>query len=325
MRVFYRESLSGVFGAFLLGAVGSLSASTPAHALENAKVLAVLELCEGKEQNKDAPLKQSECLYAADEARRAASDYTAKYNDYFVVITRENIETVLNSMGRSVALCDITGCKVDILRDLNADFGITGNIVRIGKQYVLQMQLYDVKTGVLLKSTNDKYKTAEKLLDDVHTRTSILLQEYVKLPTAAQVAQDQIERTQLREKQLKQQEEQAKLDRETREQMQREQDERDKRAQAEKDKKKGQKDKSLPDLADPNQPNPQVNTAWVPWTLVGTGVTATVGGYLLDRFLPTSQNQEFDALDVLPLALYGASAAAVVTGIVLWTAPEDAP
>lgn len=167
-------SVYGILSCLLLLCV-------PAHAAP--RIISVLEFCDGQPKNDGtpSPLNQAECFYASNEARRAASDYTVNARTDFAVMTRENIGTMLENMGRSLATCDISGCAVDILRELNADYGVVGDVTKIGNRLVLQLQIYDVKTGGLLKSTNDQFDHPQDLANSVYPKTLTLLQQFIAL------------------------------------------------------------------------------------------------------------------------------------------------
>ena len=113
--------------------------ATPAHA---AELLAVLEL------SGDLPDKQRQAL--TDAVRLAATDATAPTG--IKVMTQENMETLLTDMGMDASCISEGACEVDTLRNLQANYGVTGKVTDFGGRYLVTLQLYEMRGGTMMGS-----------------------------------------------------------------------------------------------------------------------------------------------------------------------------
>ena len=126
--------------------------ATPAHA---AELLAVLEL------SGDLPDNQRQAL--TDAVRQEATDATAPAG--IKVMTQENMETLLTDMGLDASCISEGACEVDTLRNLQANYGVTGKVTDFGGTYVVTLQLYEMRGGTMMGSERVKSTDALELLD----------------------------------------------------------------------------------------------------------------------------------------------------------------
>ena len=129
-----------------LSCVGLLT--TPAHA---AELLAVLELSGA------LPADQRRALTNAvrEEATKAVSETGIK------VMTQENMETLLTDMGMDASCISEGACEVDTLRNLQANYGVTGEVTDFGGTYLVTLQLYEMRGGTMM--TAEKVKGSDAL------------------------------------------------------------------------------------------------------------------------------------------------------------------
>ena len=88
-------------------------------------------------------------------ARRAAPD--------LFVMTQANIETLVRAAGKTLAQCE-GQCAVDTGKLIGADLVITGRIARVGRTFVISMQMYDTAKGELIAGEDVESKTEDDLL-----------------------------------------------------------------------------------------------------------------------------------------------------------------
>ena len=82
------------------------------------------------------------------------------------MITRENLLVLLQALGKSVADCE-GECEVDTGRRVGADVVISGEGLRIGSIYKLNLKLHDTHSGRLLSGSTASGRTVEDLDADV--------------------------------------------------------------------------------------------------------------------------------------------------------------
>jgi len=122
--------------------------SSPAAA---AELLAVLEL------SGDLPDKQRRAL--TDAVREEATNLTAGTG--IKVMTQENMETLLTDMGMDVSCISEGACEVDTLRNLQANYGVTGTVTDFDGTYLVTLQLYEMRTGTMMGA--EKVKGSDAL------------------------------------------------------------------------------------------------------------------------------------------------------------------
>lgn len=92
------------------------------------------------------------------------------------VMTRENQDTLLRAFDVDTSQCGVDGCEVDLLRTIQARYGVTGSITRVGKSYIATLKVYDVENGSVLQIETAKANNEEALIDAVGKSAKVLLQ-----------------------------------------------------------------------------------------------------------------------------------------------------
>ena len=126
--------------------------ATPAHAAEH---LAVLELSGA------LPADQRQAL--TDAVRQEATNATRAAG--IKVMTQENMETMLTDMGLDASCISEGACEVDTLRNLQANYGVTGKVTDFGGTFVVTLQLYEMRGGTMVGAERVKSTDALELLD----------------------------------------------------------------------------------------------------------------------------------------------------------------
>jgi hypothetical protein len=104
------------------------------------QVVAVLEF-----RDKVPPGQRIDAAYLSDQVRSAVKETVPQLK----VITRENMLVLLQASGKDLASCE-GECEVDTGRRIGADLVISGELLRFGTQYKLNMKLHDTRSGELL-------------------------------------------------------------------------------------------------------------------------------------------------------------------------------
>jgi hypothetical protein len=118
-------------------------------------IVAVLEF-----EGVDIP---SQTLRSTTEAvREGALDMLPP--DRFKLMTKASTLAILNDMGID-ASCIEGNCEVETLRNIQADYGVTGTIQMIDGQYQLVLQLYDAKEASVLDIKREAFDTLRTLQD----------------------------------------------------------------------------------------------------------------------------------------------------------------
>ena len=90
-------------------------------------------------------------LKFSDQVRSAA---VSQLNpEEFVLMTRENTRELLSDMGKDITCMD-GECEIEIGRNLQADYIITGHLLKIEEMYVLTLKLYDTHKGTLIATSD---------------------------------------------------------------------------------------------------------------------------------------------------------------------------
>ena len=124
-----------------------------AAAAARADRLAVLDF-----RSKLAANDQADPTYFADVVRSAALRALPGVQ----VITRENLVVLLNSTGRKLEDCE-GECEVDTGRRIGADYVISGDLLRIGTSYKLNLRLHETSGGELLNGAVASGKSVDEL------------------------------------------------------------------------------------------------------------------------------------------------------------------
>lgn len=152
-----------MFGPRVLAVLCLVSTSVP------ARNLVVLEMTGALEPEVRARL--------SDEIRGAAAEVIGETHR---VLTRESMDTVLTGMG--TAPCE-SECEVTTMRQLGADHGISGDVVRIAGMYVVTMKLFDVRTGALLGMRSVRAPELLALMDAMRPNAVALLHALQRAPS----------------------------------------------------------------------------------------------------------------------------------------------
>src|SRR5207302_1117888 len=142
-----------------------------------AEVLAVLEFRD------EVPADQRiNTAYLADQARATAKEMLPQLK----VITRENMLVLLQASGKKLEECE-GECEVDTGRRIGADLVVSGELIKFGTQYKLNMKLHDTRSGELLSGAVASGATADNLDRNLGAAVSNLLEPLrsVQQPRAA--------------------------------------------------------------------------------------------------------------------------------------------
>ena len=74
----------------------------------------------------------------------------------FRVVDRNNMERILKEQGFQLSDCTSTECAVQIGRMLGVEKMVTGNVTRLGKTYIITVQMTNVETGEIEKMASDR-------------------------------------------------------------------------------------------------------------------------------------------------------------------------
>ena len=132
-----------------------------------AELLAVLEL--------SGALPDDQRRALTNAVRKSATDAVSPMD--IKVMTRENMETLLTDMGVDASCISEGACEVDTLRNLQANYGVTGEVTDFGGNYLITLQLYEMRGGTLMGSEQAK-----------GTDPFVLATETVPVATAALMA-----------------------------------------------------------------------------------------------------------------------------------------
>jgi formylglycine-generating enzyme required for sulfatase activity/TolB-like protein len=148
----------------VLAALVFAAADQSGFAQAAGKLVAVLEL------NNKAGLTDDEADFLTNNVRNAASE--ALSAGRFVVMTRENIETLLPP-GMDLKKCTESKCEIEMGRRLGAEYIITGEILNYGGKLRVQLKLHHVPSQAYLHGAN----TAGGSLEEQDSRVSAAARE----------------------------------------------------------------------------------------------------------------------------------------------------
>ena len=132
----------------LLCAGGALAETQP-------RSLAVLEF-----RNKLAPQDRAavDAGYLAGQVRTAAVESAPSLR----VITKENLIVLLQATGKDLDSCE-GECEVDTGRRIGADLVVSGELLKFGSSYKLDMRLHDTREGRMLSGATASGNTPDAL------------------------------------------------------------------------------------------------------------------------------------------------------------------
>jgi len=107
-----------------------------------------------------------------DSAREGALDMLPPSK--FTLMTQESTQVILEDMGIDIG-CVEGQCEVDTLRNIQADYGVTGTVNQVAGQYELVMRLYESDSAALLASETKRYDQISEMLNDSKRTAKILI------------------------------------------------------------------------------------------------------------------------------------------------------
>jgi hypothetical protein len=129
--------------------VGSLSARA------EDRLLAVLEI---KSKLSGAEAASVDASYLTNVVRSAALEALPGLR----VMTRENMVVLVQASGKALADCE-GECEVDTGRRLGADLIVSGELLKFGTRYKLDLRMHDVRDGRLLAGGQASGRTIDEL------------------------------------------------------------------------------------------------------------------------------------------------------------------
>ena len=144
--------------------------------LAAAQVVGVLEF-----RDKVPPDQRIDAGYLSDQVRSAVKDSLPQSS----VITRENMLVLLQASGQKLEECE-GECEVDTGRRIGADLVVSGELLRFGTQYKLNMKLHDTRSGELLSGSVASGATADELDRDLRPAVRRLLAPLLQNPISDQ-------------------------------------------------------------------------------------------------------------------------------------------
>ncbi len=115
--------------------------------------VAVLEF-----RDKVPPEQRIDAAYLSDQVRAEVKTRLPQSR----VITRENMLVLLKSNGKTLEDCE-GECEVETGRRIGADLVVSGELLKFGTQYKLNMKLHDTRSGELLSGTVASGANADEL------------------------------------------------------------------------------------------------------------------------------------------------------------------
>jgi len=125
--------------------------------LAAAQVVGVLEFRE-----KVPPDQRIDAGYLSDQVRSEVKESLREAR----VITRENMLLLLQARGQKLEECE-GECEVETGRRIGADLLVSGELLRFGTQYKLNMKLHDTRSGELISGSVASGATADELDRDL--------------------------------------------------------------------------------------------------------------------------------------------------------------
>lgn len=117
------------------------------------QIVGVLEF-----RDKVPPEQRVDAAYLSDQVRAAVKESLPQAR----VITRENMLVLLQASGKKLEECE-GQCEVETGRLLGADLVVSGELLRFGSEYKLNMKLHDTRSGELLAGAVASGATANEL------------------------------------------------------------------------------------------------------------------------------------------------------------------
>ena len=150
-------------------------------AAPNPSRIAVLELVNKSNTN----ISRDEVAFLTNEVRRVVGYLPT---DRFLVMTKESMAVMIEP-GKSLEDC-VGQCEVETGRMLNADWIITGELLKFGSSLRASLRLHNTQTGQFIKGESLKGKTVEDL--ETSIRISTLRIIHMMDPTLRQDLENQV-------------------------------------------------------------------------------------------------------------------------------------
>ncbi|MBS2024401.1 MAG: DUF2380 domain-containing protein [Deltaproteobacteria bacterium] len=140
-------------------------------AAEPGKLVAVLEFKDRLGEGQNA----AQIGYFSDRVRTALLKQAPELR----VITRENLQVLLDASGKSLADCE-GECEVDTGRRIGADLVVSGELLRVGSTLKLNLRLHETKSGTLVSGAVASGKALDELDGGVTAAVTELLAPMTK-------------------------------------------------------------------------------------------------------------------------------------------------
>jgi hypothetical protein len=153
------------------------SSRTPVQVVRSAPIkaalavqgrLAVLEL-RSKLKGRDA--ESFDTGYFADLARGAALRALPSMQ----VITKENLLVLLEAQGKTIESCE-GECEVDTGRMVGADYVVSGEALRVGSHFKINLKLHETKSARLVSQGVASGRTVDELDGETQRAVTLLVQ-----------------------------------------------------------------------------------------------------------------------------------------------------
>jgi hypothetical protein len=144
-----------------------ICASAAAQETAHGKLMAVLEF---NTKLEGAQKKAVDVQYLADTVRAGVLDLVPDIR----VMTRENEMVLLEQSGKKLSECE-GECEVDTGRRLGADLVISGDLLKFGSAYKLNLKLHETHEGRLLAGAQASGRTIDELDADTQLALRKLL------------------------------------------------------------------------------------------------------------------------------------------------------
>jgi hypothetical protein len=125
----------------------------------------------------DAGLKEPEIAFLSDLIRE---DFSKNKLKNLQIMTKENINALLE---KPLEACvSESECEVTLGRNLQAQFLVTGQILKIEQKYRFFMRIYDVKSANLIRSESGKASNIDELEQGLHQGSIQLIKSLSQEP-----------------------------------------------------------------------------------------------------------------------------------------------
>jgi len=81
--------------------------------------------------------------------------------DIYEVLDRNNMDNIFKEMEFQQTGCTDQSCVIEIGKMLNAEYVFSGTFTKLGKVYVVTVEMTDIKSGKIKKTANEKYANIE--------------------------------------------------------------------------------------------------------------------------------------------------------------------